>query len=363
MLIPVAYRFYNFGITLGALFSGNINMLLGNFSSATTGVNIIDDTGVLYLGEEVPVGGRTMTMIGSGTVTPGMDIGFGINVPFGTSKDVIIFEDNATGKYVFAYPDGQPNLLGAIALVVNLDPIGYNANTLSPVCFGIGTRIATPDGPRAVEDLVIGDLVLTERGEAAPIRWIATRTHVEPSDKCWPIEFKPGSMGNGFPLETLYLSPQHRICLPPFQKGGKLRLVPALMFVGLPGVRQVEAPAEVSYVHLLLDHHEVVWAEGIGCEMLLMSKQMLRMIRDERKAQLSEVLGVGEEDLLSLPSSQPVGRILKRKEALQVLQRRQKAGWPICTQGDAKDFARGKAKGGPVKSRPEVQKISRAAAR
>jgi len=57
MLIPVSYRFYNFGITLGALFSGNVNMLLSSFGSSVTGANIVDDTGVLYVGEEVTVGG------------------------------------------------------------------------------------------------------------------------------------------------------------------------------------------------------------------------------------------------------------------------------------------------------------------
>ncbi|MBL9056263.1 MAG: Hint domain-containing protein, partial [Rhodobacteraceae bacterium] len=42
------------------------------------------------------------------------------------------------------------------------------------ICFLRGTRITTPDGPRAIEDLAEGDLVTTLDHGPQPIRWIGS---------------------------------------------------------------------------------------------------------------------------------------------------------------------------------------------
>jgi hypothetical protein len=44
--------------------------------------------------------------------------------------------------------------------------------TLVPVCFLKGTQIWTPGGESGVEDLRIGDFVVTSSGEAKPIQWV-----------------------------------------------------------------------------------------------------------------------------------------------------------------------------------------------
>ncbi len=45
-------------------------------------------------------------------------------------------------------------------------------------CFLAGTHLSTPDGPRRVEELRIGELVLTADGRAAAVHWIGVQTIV-----------------------------------------------------------------------------------------------------------------------------------------------------------------------------------------
>ncbi len=330
MDIPVSYRFYNFGIPLGSLFGNNTTLLLNNFSSAVSNVDITSDSGILYVGEQVPVGGREMTMIGSGFAIPGVSV-LGLIVPLGTPRDLILMQDNATGNLVFAFPDGEPNILSALALVVSVDEVGYNANSLNPVCFAAGTRIATPDGLCMVERLRIGDRVMTLDGKARPIRWIMSSTHRAPGDTRWPIVFAPGSLARGRPYGALRLSPQHRVVLPPKSPGEALRLAPALAFVGQPGIAQEQAPAQVTYVHFLMDRHFAVLAEGVGCESLLLTPKVLQTMGAERRADLASVMRMSEAALRDHPAARPCGRLLRRRDAVALLERRRAAGWALCT--------------------------------
>src|SRR5262245_61629365 len=85
----------------------------------------------------------------------------------------------------------------------------------TPVCYVQRTCIRTPEGERRIEDLKIGDLVVTFSGESKPIKWIG-RQQFKKSSELWPTDFEPVRI-NRFALDErtphrdLYLSPNHAI--------------------------------------------------------------------------------------------------------------------------------------------------------
>lgn len=74
-----------------------------------------------------------------------------------------------------------------VTTVINATETDVTVMSGITACFAEGTRIATPHGPRAVEGLRAGDLVLTAGGDTAPVVWlghrrIACARHPRPHD-------------------------------------------------------------------------------------------------------------------------------------------------------------------------------------
>jgi hypothetical protein len=128
----------------------------------------------------------------------------------------------------------------------------------SLACFQAGTAILTPAGPVAVEDLCVGDLVMTQSGLALPLRWIGQRHITEPTAPQCPVRLRADCLGPGLPQRDLFLSPEHAIFLDGV-------LIPAQCLLNGDAVTRVEV-AEVAYFHLELDRHEVIFAENLPCE-------------------------------------------------------------------------------------------------
>lgn len=147
-----------------------------------------------------------------------------------------------------------------VADTVPADPVDQT------ICFVAGTHVATTQGYRAVEDLVIGDLVVTRDHGLQPIRWIGKRD-VAAQGRLAPIQFALGSLPG---LERpLSVSPQHRILLrspaAELYFGEREVLISAVHFLGHAGVTQHQRK-NVTYVHILFDQHEIIYAEGTPSE-------------------------------------------------------------------------------------------------
>lgn len=176
----------------------------------------------------------------------------------------------------------------------------------NPICFLEGTRIMTPSGPIAIEELGEGDMVMTKNHGAKPILWRDTSTFrwPEADDRHKPILIGAGRLGAGLPERDLIVSPQHRIVLSGpdvvATYGVPAVFVPAKALTALPGVRQMKGKTQANYHHILFREHETIWAEGSLTESFYPGAAALAMLsvsqRTRLKARCFEAVPVADED-------------------------------------------------------------------
>ncbi|MFN6980224.1 MAG: Hint domain-containing protein, partial [Gemmobacter sp.] len=143
-------------------------------------------------------------------------------------------------------------------------------------CFTPGTRIRCPGGPRLIETLAPGDRVCVRGAGPQPLRALA-RTTVSAAmaavmPQLAPVTIRAGAFGPGRPGRDLTVSPQHRILVRSARAdlmfGTPEVLVAAVHLVDGDAIRQT-APQAVTYLHLVFESHQIVWAEGIETESFL----------------------------------------------------------------------------------------------
>ena len=191
---------------------------------------------------------------------------------------------DAAGTYTIRFTEvGTNNSLGALIDNVSL-----------LTCFTAGTLIDTPDGPRRVEDLRPGDLVLTLDDGPQRIVWVGRRTvsrrDMLRDQRLAPVTIAAGAFGPAQPRRDLMVSRQHRILrtgwLCELHFAEPEVLVPAHKLVNGRTVRHEPYPGAVTYVHFLCDRHQIVMADGLATESFYPSGQSLRGVEAEAQAEL-----------------------------------------------------------------------------
>ncbi len=119
----IGVRRYNGPLLAPDLLSGQNTLLLSTFTAQTTGTLAANvgtlgnaDTGISSFN------GDLLSYVGSGTVQAGIRVA-GIIVPTGAAVDVVVFE--AGGETYFHFPNGQPTVLAAVAMLVTIDTDPY----------------------------------------------------------------------------------------------------------------------------------------------------------------------------------------------------------------------------------------------
>jgi hypothetical protein len=152
------------------------------------------------------------------------------------------------------------------------------------ICFTPGARILTPRGERPVETLRPGDLVVTRDHGPQRVRWTGRRT-VPGKDQFAPVEIAPSVMGGS----GLILSPHHRVLFTGYKAellfGESEVLVAAKHLVNGRDVR-FSPCAAVTYVHVMFDRHEVIYADGIATESFFAGDIALSAVDDPAREEL-----------------------------------------------------------------------------
>ena len=193
----------------------------------------------------------------------------------GSHWDQIAFDNELMTGYVDAH-----NTISNMTIAV-LKDMGY-VTTYVPSCFCKGTLIQTPHGYKPIETLSAQDRVITlDRGDQK-IRLVSVETfstaHMAENERHRPIRIKQGALGQDPQMPPLFLSPQHRIYVtgrPVLTELGELSaLLPVKDALENQGIRRIMPSEPVTYYHLIMDHHNIVNANGIWCESFLRPSMM-----------------------------------------------------------------------------------------
>ena len=187
------------------------------------------------------------------------------------------------------------------------------------VSFTRGTHITMASGAQCpVEDLVVGDRVLTRDDGVQTLRWIGTST-TRAVGEFAPIRIAAGTLNN---TADLLVSPDHRLFI--YQRTDELGagrselLVKARHLVNGDSVIISEG-GFVDYFQLLFDSHQIIYAEGIAAESMLINSRTRPVLPSD----LSESLGKhvkGHSDLPHAGLDVNEG-LLKRPDAAAALKK------------------------------------------
>jgi hypothetical protein len=158
-------------------------------------------------------------------------------------------------------PNGAPD---SFSVTLSLDGgATFFTENFAVACYHEGTRIATQSGEVPVEALEIGDLVVTASGDLKPVKWIGRRAYpaaaVASNRHLQPVLVRKDAIAPGMPHRDLMVSPMHALFVDD-------AFVPAISLVNGVSILRCDDLMAVSYVHIEMDGHDVIFAEGLPAE-------------------------------------------------------------------------------------------------
>lgn len=180
---------------------------------------------------------------------------------FDSGGDTFLQVNHGGGTYLYSLAS-DPDSVTPPATSGDIPALDTSVFT---VCFAAGTVIATSVGETKVEDLKIGDLVLTADGKEVPVLWIGLqKVHklFTPAERFVPVRVKAGALGDGLPHSDLVLTANHALVIDGIAINAGV-LVNGTTITYDP----IEAlPDHVTYYHVETEGHEVIMANGAPAE-------------------------------------------------------------------------------------------------
>ena len=130
------------------------------------------------------------------------------------------------------------------------------------ICFLRGARIATPCGEVPVEQLAVGDRVLTASGAARPIVWIGVGHALAVCGRrsaATPVIVRKGALGDNTPNKDLHITKGHSLYIDGV-------LIPVELLVNHRSILWDDRAREVTIYHVELDEHDILVANGAAAE-------------------------------------------------------------------------------------------------
>lgn len=287
--------------TTYSIAEGNLLGVVDNVTSTAL------DDGEFDIGDNILIGGVSYNIgqIQEPSSSGRFTLGDGTNLSFNPASEsdlsaVFLTVSNGGDVRYFIIPNdiyGDMNVAeirtGSLNDVAGSDAatISTTDNNVNVVCFVSGTLIETPKGDVAVENINIGDSVVTHANGHQIVRWIISREldFSSVSEKLKPIAFEKGSLGPDRPNSRLCVSPQHRMLVTTQQ--GIPVLVPAKALMARPGVRIMHGKRSVTYFHLVFSRHEIIRANGTLTESFFPGRMALNAIPGDCVAELESIFG------------------------------------------------------------------------
>ncbi|MCB2116545.1 MAG: Hint domain-containing protein [Rhodobacteraceae bacterium] len=225
----------------------------------------------LAAGTEIGREGDTITFLSRLTLMAGD----------GDRVELLVIRHDASGA-VLAVPLSPIAARVDYALIEAEADVGaHRVADIVCISFASGTLITLPGGRQvAIERLVPGDLILTRDHGPQPIRWIGKAT-LRAKGSFAPVVIAAGMLGND---SDLVVSPHHRIFI--YQRGatrvgGRAELLVQAKHL-VDGTRATRREGGfVDYYSLVFDRHEIIYAEGIAAESLMVNEATVSVLPPE----------------------------------------------------------------------------------
>lgn len=147
---------------------------------------------------------------------------------------------------------------------------GARSALASPACFMRGTAILTSKGERMVEDLQIGDLLVTRSGALRPIKWVGRYPYKRTdASKPWvqdalPVRITKSALAPNVPDRDLFVTKGHAFFI-----DGVLVTAGSLVNGKTITLYPSEEFTVLEFFHIKLETHDVIFAANAPCETLL----------------------------------------------------------------------------------------------
>ncbi|WP_159075204.1 Hint domain-containing protein [Celeribacter baekdonensis] len=172
-----------------------------------------------------------------------------------------------------------------------------------------------------METLNVGDKVITRDNGLQAIQWIGKKAlssaDLAARRELMPVMIRQGALGAGLPERDMMVSPNHRM-LVSNEKAALLFdehevLVAAKHLTRLDGVEVMDS-AEVTYIHVMFERHEVVLSDGTWSESFQPGDYTLAGIGEDARQEIF-ALFPELQDVSARGGFTAARRILRKHEA------------------------------------------------